>query len=556
MDGALNIKCRILAASIFFAVILSGPKFFTSGKTSASELPPEQGSKLHFKKTLFVQSTGMGKVFAETKRLEPGDTLWQIFTEQYNIPNNSLQEFLSAFEKINPSIDSDKLLAGQVVRIPFKIEASLPSPPAKPLNDAAYTVVPGDSLWKILSKKYQVPKENMQGALDAIALANPKISDLNRLWVGQKINIPNELLHEREPTVPTEKAKIPTSLISLLQKLNCVVSREGETFLPLERGRTVKFNAGDFPLITSPSGKKAILDPEGRVPPALARSIDEAWGYKIIGAAEDAEGYLEEILPHMSFYDLSEGEKLISFGGGSELKAMPRWTITPAAKDLWEGTVHLIFGEGATLDPNLVETARNAGFSIHLLGSMETQQTRKKAQDSPPAPEISMKDPAIGSAALLSLLGISHQLRPEVTCNLAGGITYKVKPELTFQYQGMSFAIPPESPKNAEAILYRAGFFTVGWRRNAAALNKLGDLLALLGVPHARASVEAPKGHSIRIVTHGIILEQSSLARLLYPTRTDGIESPKILLTEAPLPPTAVSALIGDGVLPWVMTTK
>lgn len=46
-----------------------------------------------------------------------------------------------------------------------------------------YIVVPGDSLWKI-AVKYQI-------GLSELAEANPQIKDLSRIYVGQKIYIPN-----------------------------------------------------------------------------------------------------------------------------------------------------------------------------------------------------------------------------------------------------------------------------------------------------------------------------------------------------------------------------
>jgi len=158
-----------------------------------------------------------------------------------------------------------------------------------------------------------------------------------------------------------------------------------------------------------------------------------------------------------------------------------------------------------------------------------------------------MDDPAQGVARVLGLLGVAHQVRPVVDCTLSGGVPYSLRPDLVFRHAGLNYAVPPRAPDRAEDLLSRAGYLPVPWPPGAAPLNVLEELLAVLGVPHTRASVEVPRGGLLRLRLRGLVVDDPKLAGLLYPTGPSG----KLMLTEAPLPDAGLRLLAGEGVLPW-----
>jgi hypothetical protein len=518
---------------------------------SAAEPPPQQGTRLHFEKSLFIQSTPSGKVFAETRRVAPGENLWKILTREYQIPRSQEATFLAAFRAVNPGVDPNHLPAGQVVRVPFKVEERVSNSPAETAAEV-YTVRPGDSLWRVLRSRYQVPLEEMGAALSAVSRANPDLRNPDHLLVGQQLAIPSDLAGPPAPS-PETGTGVPSQadVLSLLSKLGCRVATEGETFLPLARGHTVRLDARDFPLVTGPSGRTVLLDPESRMSPALARSVEETWSYTVVqGTEARAEDQLAHLLPSLGFYEVSEGAKTIDLGRGAELKALARWTIVPRPEDLWEGTVHLIFPAGTVLDRGLVSTAKRAGFSVHVLDAAAEEDW---SEDAPPraVARLPMSNPTEGTAALLSLFGVPHRVRPAVDCDLGSGVRYRLRPELTFQHEGLEYAVTPRTPEGAESILSRAGYFTLGWPPGTAPLNQLEDLLALLGIPHARTTVEAPAGQSLRLRIDGISIQDPRVSRLLY---QDSRPAGQLFLTEADLEADATGVLFRQGLLPWVLT--
>ena len=518
-----------------------------------AEPPPPQGTRLHFEKTLFVQTTPTGRVFAESRRVRPGESLSRILRREYRVSEAALPEFLEAFRALNPGVDPDRLAPGQVVRVPFKIEERLGGPGAGPRAET-YTVRPGDSLWRILRRRYGVPRGRMGAAVAAVVRANPDLRDPNRLLVGQRLRIPDRVLGvKRTPAPSPAQQDAVRTVLELLGDLGCEVTTTGETFLPLGRGRTLRLDARDFPLVTGPTGRRVILDPAARISPALVGAVEAAWGYRVVqGVEPDPEAQIARVLPLLGLHEVTAGTRTVALGGGAELVILARWTVVPRARDLWEGRVHLLLPAGSVVDPALNGELRRLGMAVHVLGPAGTAPDRGPAGSPLRPARLDMGDRAEGAGRLLALLGVPHRVRPLVECRLGGGVRYRVRPEITFRHLGLSYAVPPAVPPRAGAILGRAGYFTLDWLPEAAPTALLQDILALLGVPHARTTVEAPPGQAVRVRAAGIVLDDEALVALLYPDRA-GRGHARMFLTEAPLSPALARPLVDQGLLPWIV---
>ena len=522
------------------------------------ELPPPQGTRLHFEKRLLVQAMPAGKVFAETRRIAEGENLARLLREDYKIPQTAIPAFVEAFRALNPTADPDRLSPGRVVWVPFKVVEDLAGSPAAEPAAVTHTVRAGESLWKILQVRFGVPREKMSQALAAVAEANPGIGNLNRLVVGQRMVIPPTIsAPAREAPVPAEAKAAPPdrTVLDLLRELGCRVEDTGETYLPLGRGHTVRLEGRSFPVVRGPLGGTVILDPEDRISSSLARTVRETWGYEVVAGSADLDTQLELLLRRLRFQELSDAPKRILLSRGAELVALAQWTVVPRPEDVWEGRIHLLFSAGARLDPGLVQMARRAGFAVHALGPVTDP-----ASETAPLPalaEIPMGDFAAGSSRLLDLLGVPYKIRPEIESELGDGVRYRVTPELTFRHEGLDYAVSPRGARRMESVLSRAGFLTLAWPDEATPLTRLGDLLRLLNVPYARTTAEFPADHAIRLRVSGIVLEDPRLAIALYPREASKANPiARLFLTEAHLALEGVRGLVGLGLLPWLVTTR
>ncbi|RMG85854.1 MAG: hypothetical protein D6708_15085, partial [Candidatus Dadabacteria bacterium] len=328
------------------------------------------------------------------------------------------------------------------------------------------------------------------------------------------------------------------------------VTDTGETFLPLGRGRTLRLPAKDFPLVTGPSGRKVLLDPGERLAAALATEVERTWGYGVVrGVDPDPETQLGRLLPRLGFHEITEGPRTVALGGGAELWILARWTVVPRPEDLWEGKIHVFLRAGAEVVPALAAEVRRLGMELHRLGAA---LPAGGGGESPgfQASVLPMADRAAGAAALLSALGVPHRVRPELDLDLAGGVRYRVRPELWFRWSGLEYAVPPPGSDRVDTLLRRAGYFTVRWSKATADLAVLRDVLALLGIPHAAATVEAPAGQAVRLRVPGLVIDDERLTGRLYPARAAG---EKLFLTEARLSPPLWPVLRAEGLLPWVL---
>jgi len=102
------------------------------------------------------------------------DTLKQIAT----LFNTSMEVLL----KLNPAITNANLIyAGQRLSVPVP-GSTIPVPTPLPTGGQVYTVRRGDTLNKIATR--------LGTTLDALIKANPQVTDVNKIYVGQKLNLP------------------------------------------------------------------------------------------------------------------------------------------------------------------------------------------------------------------------------------------------------------------------------------------------------------------------------------------------------------------------------
>lgn len=174
-----------------FVLLILGLCFLTSiTRPGFSEKP----LRLFFEKNISVaDDTG------EQHTVQQGEWLFKILSSR-GYSGAQIQQLLPEIQAMNPHIpDLDRLLPGQVIRIPEGVAAAPPQPqPPRPSTDVpkdsydtrAYVVQSGDTLVEILQKQ-GVPTKLIFGKyMDLFLELNPTIPDTNTLRSGQEIVLP------------------------------------------------------------------------------------------------------------------------------------------------------------------------------------------------------------------------------------------------------------------------------------------------------------------------------------------------------------------------------
>jgi lysozyme len=131
-----------------------------------------------------------------------GDTLRSLAT----MFNTTIETLLA----LNPGIANANLIyAGQRLNVP--VSGSIPPTPP-PAGSQFYTVQRGDTLQKIAAR--------LGTSLEAMVKANPQVTNINLIYVGQKLNIPagvSVYIVTRGDTLKTIADRFGTSLEALLR---------------------------------------------------------------------------------------------------------------------------------------------------------------------------------------------------------------------------------------------------------------------------------------------------------------------------------------------------
>jgi LysM repeat protein len=131
-----------------------------------------------------------------THTVQRGDTLSSI-ARQYNIPVQELRQ-------ANPSVNPDRLLVGQTLKLPARVETSPPSPPIQPPpappTAQFHTVQRGDTLTRIAAQyKISVAQLKEWNELDSDAIMS-----------GRRLRVSPPASVASAPPAPTDSQKTPT----------------------------------------------------------------------------------------------------------------------------------------------------------------------------------------------------------------------------------------------------------------------------------------------------------------------------------------------------------
>ncbi len=255
-------------------------------------------------------------------RVQRGDSLYLILEREYSLEDNEIPGMLKQIKLLNPSIENMNLIfPGQEIVLPVASETRDPDDSAghssdgreerKQLTDEdepagpstiLYTVKPGDSLGEILHRLFDIKSGEMNRCLEAVATANPGITDINRIYPGQQLTLPDFSASSADPAGQVLREQNENTLFTLTAAeslrfleeifiaLGADVVTEGNWYVPLASSGRITIDCARVPVAAFPDGHRILMDCAGLIPPSVAGALRAQWNnYHVIACGAGAD---------------------------------------------------------------------------------------------------------------------------------------------------------------------------------------------------------------------------------------------------------------------------
>jgi hypothetical protein len=403
-----------------------------------------------------LKKTATSKKNLYTYTVKKGDMISTIIRKIPNINEEDTQANYKIIEDLNPDIsDLNNLNEGQLLLLPGKpldeagqnkMETNTEDSTAAPVRTSTnptggntYAIIKGDTLIKIIHRELKI-KTNTRQMLKVLQSLNPKIININRIYAGQTIKLPNqtvfvkaadedtsvsqEVVRQAEsPTQPEEiielKEKIvmpPDARLSLIKhvvtQMNGSIMTTGNYYLPIPKTGQVTIDCSKIPVIEFDDQTMIFLDLDNRAEDNLKKIITDNWkNYHLIKVdkRDDVIAVLKKIFNTVKGYTMTKRDKPLTIGSLPPVSIMVDWVITKSNSEqtqpLMQG-LRIVYGSNPLLPKSIKNYTQKNGLIITEF-SEETGIVGKPEEiySLPPMPVFSSTSVKDFSYALISHLG-------------------------------------------------------------------------------------------------------------------------------------------------------
>lgn len=246
-------------------------------------LPVSADAGVMVQKDYIVKQDMEDRIWCELYVVQKNDSLTRIFQEKGGIIDETPEEFLKIFKRINPEItDFESVRPGQQIWIPLKklgpereittriftlpmvtISASKTQPASeqKSIPDSSgfreYKIKPGDTLSRIFHQYFGISDLARMGEkLRLFYKINPGISNINRIHAGQTIRMP---VFDSSPEDNLQNQTGPFESVSV--QLGAKLTQKGICYFPMPGQADFSLNLARFPIMEFPDGLRILFNP-------------------------------------------------------------------------------------------------------------------------------------------------------------------------------------------------------------------------------------------------------------------------------------------------------
>jgi LysM repeat protein len=247
-------------------------------------------------KTYVVKRYKCWDILCDAYTVQRGDYVWELLRRRGCIVDRDLANFTAILKRLNPHIKNvNKIYPGQEVLVPLKqmeaqegregVDDRFVTIPFLPdILYSTYIVKPGDYLTKIAAEHHGLDMDQIpDGYLRTVKQINPGLKNLNRIYPGQVIRIPEIGSGGRSskvavlapsadtgsastsPGVPSASEpprieRAPSPISAGVASLGGTLIESGHYFFPLKDKGDLKLDLSAFPIIELKEGRRILLD--------------------------------------------------------------------------------------------------------------------------------------------------------------------------------------------------------------------------------------------------------------------------------------------------------
>lgn len=391
-----------------------------------------------------LKKTAVSKQNVHLYKIQKGDVISAIIRRLPGITQDDIPDNYRIIKELNPEVENfNKLYAGQIIKLPGKGLSpkektdSAASAASTPSTGTPYKVKKGDNLTTIIDRVLNI-KADITKALNLIKSMNPRIANVNKIYIGQLILLPGKTVYAQPPdetriaqqsaeTQPPAENIIETdglrtmprqarlALIKhVLTQMKASVSSSGNYYLPVSRTGQITIDCKKIPVVEFDDKTTVFLDWDSRLNNNIKKIIHDRWkniAIVNVNKRDDVIVILRKIIAATKTYSMSKRDTPIITGSRPPVEVVADWLIAKVdsrqSGSLSQG-LRFVQGGNSLLPKAIKNYARQNGLIITEIDKETGLADRpEEIYSLPPMPVFPAKSVKDFSYALVTNLGFT-----------------------------------------------------------------------------------------------------------------------------------------------------
>ncbi|MCK9275979.1 MAG: LysM peptidoglycan-binding domain-containing protein [Syntrophales bacterium] len=409
--------------------------------------------------------------------VQSGDWLMGIVRRQLKPPADEIPGIIEKIKEINPAIKNVNLIfPGQILHLPIKKNesdknqkkgnASVSSehtkkPGTQKADRFVHVVRKGESISKVLIQRFGVSPSEAVRYIGRIRSLNPHISDLNRIYPGQKIFLPVEKRGAAQEVAESalsleiisgkkdhdfvlpRKERLPV-LAAIFDFLQGEVITSGDYYVPLPPSSQMTIDCSNVPVAEMKNGNKFLIDLDGLLPLPVKKAIESRWkNHRIIsgGSETSLSDILDKTIEALRSFIIQKNGTVMTIGEMPKVQVYCDWILSrrdPAAGSSSVIGIRLVKEKEQIIPPEVRQYAKVNGVNVIEIMNGRGIVAHEEPAWSLPVPCLGSGTPKNMTFNLISELGyvpVKDDVIPLFTM-AKDGFDLAVTADISFEAEG------------------------------------------------------------------------------------------------------------------------